>query len=113
MKTTLVPYVALIALLFCGCASTQYSLQRNKAIIHRYFEEWANHADTKLADELMVADLTLHNPPITVHSLEEYKQGMAAFHTAFPDLHFTVEEMLAEGDEVLVRWTMRGTQNGV
>jgi steroid delta-isomerase-like uncharacterized protein len=37
---------------------------------------------------------------------------MAAFHTAFPDLHFTIEDMVAEGDEVVVRWSLRGTRLG-
>jgi predicted ester cyclase len=37
---------------------------------------------------------------------------MAAFRTAFPDLHFTIEDMVAEGDEVVVRWSLRGTRLG-
>src|SRR6266704_5982285 len=113
MKMKLLFQIALSAVLLCGCASPQHlAVQRNKAIIHRYFEEWGNHGNTKAADELIAANFTLRNPPAVLRSLEEYKKGMTAFHTAFPDLHFTVEEMIAEGDKVVVRWSLRGTHLG-
>jgi len=82
---------------------------RNKAIIHRYFEEWANH-NAAVADELIATNLVLRNAPAVLHSLEDYKTGMAKFHAAFPDAHFTVEEQIAEGDKVVARWTLRATQ---
>src|SRR6266511_136575 len=113
MKTNFLFQAGLSAVLLCGCAShQQLALRRNKDIIHRYFEEWGNHGDTNAADELIASDVTLRSPPAVLHSLEEYKNGMAAFHTAFPDLHFTVEDMVAEGDKVVVRWSLRGTQQG-
>jgi steroid delta-isomerase-like uncharacterized protein len=37
---------------------------------------------------------------------------MLAFHKAFPDARYTVEDRLAEGDRVAVRWTLRATQSG-
>src|SRR5205809_8069376 len=113
MKSKFLFQVAFFALLWCGCVSHQrLSVQRNKEIIHRYFEEWGNHGDTKAADELIAPNVMLRNPPAVLHSLEEYKKGMAAFHTAFPDLHFTVEEVIAERDRVVVRWSLRATQLG-
>ena len=42
---------------------------RNKAIIHRYFEEWANRADAAVADELIATNLVLRNPPAVIRSL--------------------------------------------
>ena len=113
MKSKVLFQVTLSALLLCGCAShRQLSVQRNKEIIHRYFEEWGNHGDAKAADELIATNVTLRNPPAVLHSLEQYKTGMAAFHTAFPDLHFTVEDLIAEGDKVVVRWSLRATHQG-
>ena len=113
MNTEFLSLAGLSAVLLCGCVShQQLALQRNKAIIHRYFEEWGNHGDTKAADELIDPNVTLRNPPAVLHSLEDYKRGMAAFHTAFPDLHFTVEDVIAEGDKVVVRWSLRGTHLG-
>jgi steroid delta-isomerase-like uncharacterized protein len=83
---------------------------RNKAIIHRYFEEWANHGNAAVADELIATNLVLRNPPAVIRSLEDYKTVMAKFHAAFPDAHYTVEDQIAEGDQVVVRWTLRATQ---
>lgn len=113
MKTKFLLPFGLSVLFVCGCvASKESALQRNRRIIHRYFEEWGNHAGLAVADELMTKNLILRNPPAVLHGLEEYKQGMTAFHTAFPHLHFTVEEMVAEGDKVVARWTLRATQSG-
>ena len=113
MKTKFILQAGLSALLLCGCAShQQLDVQQNKDIIRRYFDEWGNHGDTKAADELIATSVTLRSPPSVLHSLEEYKKGMAAFHTAFPDLHFTVEDVIAEGDKVVVHWSLRATQLG-
>jgi steroid delta-isomerase-like uncharacterized protein len=83
---------------------------RNKAILQRYFEEWANRGDASVADALIATNLVLHNPPAVIRSLDAYKTGMAKFHTAFPDARYTVEDQIAEGDKVVVRWTLRATQ---
>jgi len=83
---------------------------RNKAIIHRYFEEWANRGNVTVADELIATNLVLRNPPAVIRGLEDYKTGMARFHAAFPDARYTVEERIAERDKVVVRWTLRATQ---
>jgi steroid delta-isomerase-like uncharacterized protein len=102
-----------LAAMLVGCATTPPgTVEHNKTIIRRYFEEWANHGDARVADELIAQNLVLRNPPSVVESLDEYKQGMAAFHSAFPDLHFTVEDQIAETDRVVVRWTLRGTHLG-
>src|SRR5437899_4601502 len=100
-------------LLLFGCASEPtVVLQRNKALIYRYFDEWANHGDTKAADELIAPHVILRNPPAELHSLDEYKRGMAVFHKAFPDLHFTIEDMISDGDKIVVRWSLRATHLG-
>ena len=84
----------------------------NKRIIRRYFDEWANRGDAVAADELIAANVVLRNPPAVINSLEDYKKSMAGFHKAFPDLRFTIDEPIADGDKVVVRWTLRGTQSG-
>ncbi len=84
----------------------------NKRIIGRYFDAWANRGDTAVADELIATNLVLRNPPAVINSLEDYKKGMAGFHKAFPDPRFTIDEPIADGDKVVVRWTLRGTQSG-
>ena len=51
-------------------------------------------------------------PPGTPRGLEGAKQTVTMYLTAFPDLHFTVEDLIAEGDKVVTRLTVRGTQQG-
>ncbi len=99
-------------LLAAGCASTRSGAEGNREVVRRYFDRWANHADTAVADQLMVPDLELNNPPSRLTSLADYKRSMVGFHEAFPDLRFDVEELIAEGDRVVARWTFHGTNRG-
>jgi len=111
MKAQLFLPLSLSTVLLSGCATPPRSaLTRNKEIIQHYFEGWANHGDAAVADELIATNVVLRNPPAVVSSLADYKKGMAGFHAAFPDLRFTINDLIAEGDKVAVRWTMRGTQ---
>ena len=104
--------LVLSAVFLCGCATqNNQSLQGNKEIIRGYFEGWVNHGDTSVADKLISKNVTLHNPPAVLHSLEEDKASMAKFHAAFPDLSFTIEDLVAERDRIVVRWTLRATQS--
>ena len=99
--------------LLSGCATEPTrTAARNSAIIRRYFDEWANQGNAAAADELIAPDVVLVNPPSTLRSLAEDKTSMAGFRAAFPDLHFTMEDLIAGGDKVVVRWTLRGTQRG-
>jgi len=86
-------------------------LQHNKEIIQRYFAEWANRGDAAVADQLIATNLVLRNPPAEIRSLQEYKNIMTKFHAAFPDARYTIEDPIAEGDKVVARWTLRGTQS--
>jgi steroid delta-isomerase-like uncharacterized protein len=113
MKTNLLYQILLSAALLAGCATNRdHALPRNKDVIHRYFNEWANRGDIAVADELIATNVILRNAPVVIQSLEEYKQRMAAFHTAFPDLRFTIEDQIAEANKTAVRWTLRATHLG-
>jgi steroid delta-isomerase-like uncharacterized protein len=79
-------------------------------MIHRYFDEWVNHGSKSAADQLIATNVVLRNPPLVLNGLEEDKTRMAAFRAAFPDFRYTIEEPIAEGDKVVVRWILRGTQ---
>lgn len=83
-----------------------------RALVTRYFAEWANRGDTNAAGRMIATNVVLRHPHVTVDGLETYKRSMAAYRAAFPDLRFTVEDMFAENDRVLARWTMTGTQRG-
>jgi len=84
----------------------------NKALVRRFWEELVGTGDSALADELLAPGYIVYyagNPPM---DRDGFLQFLGALRTAFPDVAVTVEDLLAEGDEVAVRWTWRGTQQG-
>ena len=83
------------------------SVEENKAIFRRIVEEGFNKGNLAIVDELVAADHVNHSD--NVHGPEEYKQFITVYRTAFPDLHMTVEDQIAEGDKLVNRWTSRGT----
>jgi len=87
------------------------STEENKANSRRLVER-INQGDLTVIDELCAPNHVSHNPPNTTHGSEEYKQSFALLLTAFPDLHFTIEDQLAEGDKVATRLTWTGTHKG-
>jgi steroid delta-isomerase-like uncharacterized protein len=86
----------------------------NKAIVRRLYEEVWNKRRVELVDELMSPSHAMHNNhvPDSCIGPEAYKREVARFMTGFPDLRFTVEDMLAESDKVAVGWTISGTHKG-
>ena len=87
------------------------STEQNKAITRRFFEVF----NLTVVDELFTPDYVHHNPSLTPElqrGREAYKQIVNQFITAFPDLHTTVDDAIAEGDKVATRWTWRGTHKG-
>jgi len=72
-----------------------------------------NSGDLAILDELIAAGYTNHNaPPGATQGVEGRKQAVAMFRRAFPDLQSTVEDLIAEGDRVVARVNMRGTNTG-
>lgn len=90
------------------------STEENKAHVRRGFEAISkkNLANLAVFYELLNPDIVFHNASTTIQGLEAYKQFLSMHITAFPDLHFTIEDMIAEGDLVVVRYTIRGTHKG-
>jgi len=90
------------------------SVEENKAIPRRVYEEVLNHKNLDLVDELFASDYVNHDPtsPQEMHGPESLKQFFSAYLAAFPDLRFTVEDQVAEEDKVVSRWTSRGTNRG-
>src|SRR3990172_6562756 len=86
--------------------------EQSKAIVSRYMEEVFNKKNAALLDELVHSNCVIHTPDGDVHGLGGLKQIVAGYGAIFPDHHFTVEDTVAEGDRVAIRWTMRGTQRG-
>jgi steroid delta-isomerase-like uncharacterized protein len=78
----------------------------------RYSWELVSQRNPDLLEEVYAADIVWHEPDQDVQGLEEAKQFYSMYLSAFPDLHATVEEVIAEGDKAVTRWTIRGTHQG-
>jgi steroid delta-isomerase-like uncharacterized protein len=90
------------------------STETNRAVVRRWIEEGWNGHNTALIDTLYAPDVVQHDPssPLPVTSREAMKQYIGGFLTAFPDLRFTTDDLLAEGDKVLWRFTAVGSNTG-
>jgi steroid delta-isomerase-like uncharacterized protein len=86
----------------------------NKAIVRRLYEEVWNKRRVELVDELMSPSHAMHDNHLPDSGIgpEAYKRNVARFVAGFPDLRFTVEDMLVENDKVAVGWTISGTHKG-
>ncbi|MBV9580969.1 MAG: ester cyclase [Chloroflexi bacterium] len=88
--------------------------ENEKALARRYFEAW-NLGDMAILDEILAPDFVHYDPalPGTVRSAETFgRQVVTMFRTAFPDLEFTMEDVIAEADRVAIRWRAKGSQRG-
>ena len=87
-----------------------------KEIAHRVCEELWSRVDLRVADEIIAPGCVFHvHDPITP-ALERGPEGaqkaVAIYRRAFPDLKITIEDTIAEGDKVMIRWTSHGTHSG-
>ncbi len=76
----------------------------HKALVRRFFDEIVNGGNVAVADEIFA--------PTFPGGLEPIKATASMWRTAFPDLQISVEDMIAVGDKVVGRLTIRGTHQG-
>ncbi len=89
--------------------------EQNKALARRNFEEVWNQGKLQLIDELVAANNVLHDPSVPegkVTGTQGYRQFVEIYRAAFPDLRFTINDQIADGDKVVTRWTATGTHKG-
>ena len=85
-------------------------IERNKAVVRRFVEEVQNQKNWDTYDELNADDfVNLAAPPGVPNDKEGGKVWLASFLNAFPDCHVTIDEMIAEGDQVVSKKTFAGT----
>jgi steroid delta-isomerase-like uncharacterized protein len=96
-----------------GAVTDSAVAEANKAVVHRLCEEMLNQHNFALADELFSADSIAHGPSQPeLRGREARKQHFVSLRRAFPDFHFTIEELIAEGIKVVLRWFFAGTHKG-
>jgi steroid delta-isomerase-like uncharacterized protein len=86
----------------------------NKNVVRRLFEEVWNKGNLQVTDELFTPNYSHHDlaTPDVGRGPESEKKRATLYRTAFPDLRLTVEDILAEGETVVARWSCRGTHKG-
>ena len=89
----------------------EQNLTQNKAFIRDHFEEFVNRKNAAIAYRNFAPDFVDQDEPGgEAIGPEAAKQMMEAAYRRWPDLHVTVEDMIAEGDKVMVRNTWRATE---
>ena len=89
------------------------SIEENKAIARRFIQVFGQ-GDLGIIDELASHSLSVYYPslPQALKGSEAFKTLVKDFHSAFPDSNVDIEEVIAEGDRVVISWTSSGTHQG-
>jgi steroid delta-isomerase-like uncharacterized protein len=86
-----------------------------KVLGRRVVEAWnkGQEAVMTVVDELFATDIVYHGGGgEDIRGIKDYKQHISKFFNAFPDLHFTIDDMIVEGGKVAIRTTLTGTHKG-
>src|SRR6202166_4684363 len=88
--------------------------ESNKNVVRRLFEEIWNKGNLQVTDELFAPNYAHHDAstPDVGRGPESEKKRATLYRTAFADLRLTVEDIIAEGETVMARWSCRGTHKG-
>jgi steroid delta-isomerase-like uncharacterized protein len=86
--------------------------ESNKRIMERFTSEFLTTGDAALAEEFLSPNIAMHFAGQQQRGRDAYLAVVAANRDAFPDLVWTVEDMVTDGDTVTVRYTMTGTHRG-
>jgi predicted ester cyclase len=90
------------------------STEKNKELFRRFNEDFFNKGNMSLADGLLAPDFVEREelPPGISRDRQGVKQVATMLRSAFPDFTSTIDDIIAEGDKLVVRATWRGTHKG-
>ncbi len=89
------------------------STHDNKSVIQAFIEDVINQGHLDRADDIVIEDFVELDPlPGQAQGREGLKDVIRQIRSAFPDIRWTVDEMVAEGDKVFSRFTWSGTHEG-
>lgn len=86
--------------------------EANRAIIQRLVDEVWNQGKLSVVDEIHAPNYVGHAPPEHMRGPDDYKELVAKYRAALPDIRWTIEDMITEGDKVVFRWSNRWTHGG-
>jgi steroid delta-isomerase-like uncharacterized protein len=84
----------------------------NTQLVQRFWDEIWNRGDLTHIDEIVAPGFNLIVSIGTLQGPEGLKRWFTGLHAAFPDLQFTLDEVISEGNAVVTRWTAHGTHTG-
>ena len=85
----------------------------NKAVVQRFIDEVLNQGKLETADEIVAEDFVELDPlPGQRQGRGGLKEIVGMLRTAFPDMHWSIDETIAAGEKVVTRFTWTGTHNG-
>lgn len=87
-------------------------MTQNKAVVRRLVEEVINRGEIQLLPVFVAEDHVHHDQTGDLYGPEGVLLDVIETRASFPDLHVTLDELLADGDRVVRRFTLRGTQQG-
>ncbi len=89
------------------------STEDSKATLRRLVEEVWNKGDLAVFEQIYAPNFVFHDPALPqIRTREEDRRWIAGTLRAFPDLHMTIDGLIAEGDQAVLRFTARGTNTG-
>jgi len=89
------------------------SAEENKALVRRYVEEFVDRSNFDLSDEIFAPNFLRYDAdPDQMSGVEDLKHFFAMLHSGFPGFQSTIEDLFAEGDKVVLRFTFHGTHQG-
>lgn len=90
-------------------------VEENKAIVRRWIEEAWNKGDVNIAEEIYASNYTardINNPERILKGPAGIKLSVMEMRSSFPDIHFTIDHLVAESDKVVGAFTIHGTHKG-
>jgi steroid delta-isomerase-like uncharacterized protein len=94
--------------------SPQDNKQDNKQVVRRLIEEGWNQGKTNVVSDLLANNCRFHDEvfPHLTSGADNLRRHIESCRAGFPDLKFSIDDTIAERDEVVVHWTARGTHKG-
>jgi steroid delta-isomerase-like uncharacterized protein len=95
-------------------AMTTDRITRNKQLVHDFIQQLFSKGDLGAVDRYLHPDFVNHDPPFpgAPDGVAGMRQAAAMFHQACPDWHSDLDQLIAEADVVVERFTASGTHNG-
>ncbi|MFC1528358.1 ester cyclase [Candidatus Latescibacterota bacterium] len=105
--------VIVVAVLVMGCGQQQAEIEKQKEIARLVIEEAWNKGNLDVMDEHYAPDYVYHQTPFPdIQGLDAYKQFITDNRTNYPDIRQAIDDIVVEGDKVVIRGTYQGTQEG-